>query len=62
MNISEFTDRDGEALTITTNAEGTWITCTSARDEVTVGPFLSGILRVPVTDVSLPSTDPFSTT
>lgn len=61
MNISEFTDRDGDALTITTNPEGIWITCTSDRDEVTVGPFQSGILRVPLTDVSLPRADPSST-
>lgn len=62
MNISEFTDLDGDALTITTSAEGTWITCTSVRDEVTVGPFPSGILRASLTDVSLPCTDPSSTT
>lgn len=61
MNISEFTDRDGDALTIITNAEGTWITCTSVRDEVTVGPFLSEILRAPLTDVNLPRDDPSST-
>lgn len=57
MIISEFTDRDGDALTTTTNAEGAWITCTSARDEVTVGPFPFITLGAALAEVGLTSTE-----
>ncbi|MGP9539372.1 hypothetical protein ACT3SP_15290 [Brachybacterium sp. AOP43-C2-M15] len=39
MNNIEMTDVDGDALTIISREGSTWITCTSGRDEVTVGPF-----------------------
>lgn len=38
MNSHEHTDPDGDALTITTHNGQAWITCTSGRDEVTIGP------------------------
>ena len=39
MNSIEMTDVDGDALTIITQGDAAWITSTSGRDEVTVGPF-----------------------
>lgn len=39
MNAHEHTDPDGDSLTITVNGADAWVTCTSAADEVTVGPF-----------------------
>lgn len=39
MNSIEMTDVDGDALTIITRGSAAWITSTSGRDEVTVGPF-----------------------
>lgn len=60
MIITELTDRDGDALTITTSAEGTWITCTSGRDEVTVGPFHFLTLGAGLAEVSLPGAQPSS--
>lgn len=44
LSVTELTDPDGDALTITSDAAGTWITCTSGGEEVTVGPFPSGAL------------------
>lgn len=44
MDSSELTDRDGDALTITMDDGGAWITCTSGDREVTVGPFLTAVL------------------
>ncbi|MGO2311185.1 MULTISPECIES: hypothetical protein [Brachybacterium] len=38
MDSIEISDRDGDALTITTGADGVWITCTQGPHEVTVGP------------------------
>lgn len=38
MKSMELTDFDGDALTIITRGDFTWLTCTSGRDEVTVGP------------------------
>lgn len=35
----EMTDRDGDALTLTTTEEGFWVTCTKDGEEITVGPF-----------------------
>lgn len=35
----ERTDPEGDALTLTRDALGVWITCTTDGDEVTVGPF-----------------------
>ena len=40
----ELTDPDGDALTVTTDAQGTWITCTTDGSEVTVGPFPAAVL------------------
>lgn len=45
MDAAELTDPDGDALTITSDSAGTWITCSSGDDEVTVGPFPIGELR-----------------
>ena len=44
MNVFELTDPDGDALTITSGGAGTWITCSSGDEEVTVGPFSTGAL------------------
>lgn len=41
MSCIEMTDIDGDAVTITTRGDFSWITCTSGRDEVTVGPLLT---------------------
>ncbi|MGP5007793.1 hypothetical protein ACTXJK_12920 [Brachybacterium tyrofermentans] len=38
MNATEFSDLDGDALTVTTAPDGVWITCTQGPHEVTVGP------------------------
>ncbi|MGP5640782.1 hypothetical protein ACTXPS_15220 [Brachybacterium tyrofermentans] len=38
MNSHELTDRDGDALTVTTHNGQAWITCTSGPVEVTIGP------------------------
>jgi hypothetical protein len=46
MSIREYTDTDGDALTITTDHRGVWITCTSAGAELTVGPFAPGELEL----------------
>src|SRR5699024_3760904 len=40
----ELTDPDGDALTVTTDAQGTWITCTTVDGEVTAGPFPAAVL------------------
>lgn len=48
MNNIEMTDVDGDALTLITREDGTWITCTSGRDEVTVGPFPTRLVRAVV--------------
>lgn len=45
MNSIELTDVDGDALTVITRDHSTWITCTSGRDEVTVGPFPARLVR-----------------
>lgn len=39
MVTIELSDPDGDALTVTTSADGIWFTCTSGDAEVTVGPF-----------------------
>jgi len=51
MHSAELTDPDGDALTITSDSAGTWITCSSGGDEVTVGPFPAGALRATLIDV-----------
>lgn len=51
MNFLELTDPDSDALTITSDSAGTWITCTSGREEVTVGPFSAVELRATLPDV-----------
>lgn len=38
MESIEISDRDGDALTLTTHADEVWITCTHGAHEVTVGP------------------------
>lgn len=38
MNAHEHTDPDGDSLTITTNGDRAWVTCTTATAEITVGP------------------------
>lgn len=45
MNSIEMTDVDGDALTIITRGSAAWITSTSGRDEVTVGPFPTGLVK-----------------
>lgn len=45
MNSIEMTDRDGDALTVISQSDRTWITCTSGAEEVTVGPFPTPQLR-----------------
>src|SRR5699024_6426693 len=42
--VVELTDPDGDALTVTTGAQGTWITCTTDGSEGTVGPFPAAVL------------------
>ena len=42
---AELTYPDGDALTLTTDAQGTWITCTTDGNEITVGPFPAAVLR-----------------
>ncbi|HEX7350553.1 hypothetical protein [Brachybacterium sp.] len=39
VHAVEATDPDGDALTVTMDAQGVWVTCTSGDDEVTLGPF-----------------------
>lgn len=41
MNSIELTDIDGDAVTIINRGDFSGITCTSGRDEVTVGPVLT---------------------
>lgn len=54
MNAAELTDRDGDALTITSDSAGIWITCTSNGEEVTVGPLPTGELRASLAAVNRP--------
>lgn len=50
LDVAELTDPEGDALTLTTDAAGIWVTCTTDGEEVTVGPFpadsLSDVLSV----------------
>lgn len=39
LDVVEVTDPDGDALTVMRDGRGVWVTCTSAADEVTLGPF-----------------------
>lgn len=39
MTTIELSDVDGDALTIISRDDSTWVTCTSGAEEVTVGPF-----------------------
>lgn len=55
VNPAELTDPDGDALTITSDSSGTWITCTSDAEEVTVGPFLADALSAALSKVLLAS-------
>ena len=45
MDIIEITDPDGDALTLFLEDELIWITCTSGREEVTIGPLPSHLVR-----------------
>lgn len=45
LGVAELTDPDGDALTVTTDDGGIWLTCTTESDEVTVGPFPVASLR-----------------
>ncbi|WP_422115819.1 hypothetical protein [Brachybacterium sp. UNK5269] len=55
MNVAELTDPDGDALTISSDGAGTWITCTSDGEEVTVGPFPTGALKAVLAEARLAS-------
>ncbi|ATG52162.1 hypothetical protein CFK38_11990 [Brachybacterium vulturis] len=55
VTATELTDPDGDALTITSDRAGTWITGSSGGDEVTVGPFPMGVLRAALTQQRLSS-------
>lgn len=48
MTTIELSDPDGDALTITKNTGGIWVTCTAGAAEVTVGPFPVDSLLVPL--------------
>lgn len=56
-SVVEVTDPDGDAFTVTMDAQGAWVTCTTIEDEVTFGPFpgasLVEALRMLVTAPSL---------
>lgn len=45
MNSNEYTDTDGDALTITTRGNDVWITCTTDQSEVTIGPISRATLH-----------------
>lgn len=45
MHTIELSDPDGDALTVTTDTDGIWITCTAGDAEVTVGPLAAATLR-----------------
>ncbi|MGP5007792.1 hypothetical protein ACTXJK_12915 [Brachybacterium tyrofermentans] len=55
MESIEISDRDGDALTLTTDADGVWITCTHGEHEVTVGPLITDDLYLALTHAA-PST------
>lgn len=55
MNVTELTDPDGDALTIRSDRDSTWITCTSDGEEVTVGPLPTGELQAVMTAVRFAS-------
>ena len=49
MATIELSDGDGDAVTLTTDTGGIWITCTTVGTEVTVGPFPAEALLSPLT-------------
>lgn len=49
MATIELSDGDGDAVTLTMDASGLWITCTTVDTEVTVGPFTVEALLSPLT-------------
>lgn len=55
VNAVELSDPDGDALTIFSDSAGTWITCSSGAEEVTVGPFPNGELSATLAGVRLTS-------
>ncbi|MGF7022920.1 hypothetical protein [Brachybacterium tyrofermentans] len=55
MESIEISDRDGDALTITTGADGVWISCTQGSHEVTVGPLLADDLHIALAQISVAS-------
>lgn len=52
MESIEISDRDSDALTLTTDAAGVWITCTHGAHEVTVGPLAADDLLAALAQVS----------
>lgn len=52
MDSIEISDRDSDALTITTDAAGVWITCTHGAHEVTVGPLVADDLLAALAQAS----------
>lgn len=51
MDTIELSDPDGDALTVTTDTDGIWVTCTADDAEVTVGP----LAALPAATVSDPT-------
>lgn len=46
MSVTEYTDPEGDGLTITTDGDQVWITCTSEDQEVTTGPLDPRVLTL----------------
>lgn len=46
MTVAEYTDIDGDALALTSDSRGLWVTCTTDDAEVTVGPFPPETLNI----------------
>ena len=55
MNATEIADVDRDVLTITTRGTDVWITCTTERSEVTIGPIPRSALRDALADNPLGS-------
>jgi len=51
VHAVEATDPDGDALTVTMDAQGLWVTCTSGADEVTLGPFPAEAMAEALSDL-----------
>lgn len=50
MTTIELSDSDGDALTVTKDLDGVWITCTAGEAEVTVGPLPIAMLLDSLTE------------